>query len=191
MTARIARSPGRTPNNHLLHALGFAGLAVAASALALITVTVVIRPTTAAAAPEPQSFSIFFDLATPDQPGIVEADGPISGQGAVFATERDTGHAFHETETFVFADGTLAVRANGVVTSSQVDPSTCTESSAFAGNFSITAGTGDFAAARGHGHFSGRTTITFEVNPTSPDGCDFDLLVSGSIHGEAIGRVRL
>jgi hypothetical protein len=166
-------------------------LSLAGSALALAVVIAPAEPgVVGVASDNRQSFTITFDLATPDEPGVVEADGPISGQGLVYTTERDTGRAFHETELYVFAGGNVAVSANGVFSPSTFDASTCTEITAFRGTFKVNGGTGEFAAASGHGHFSGRTTITFAVDPASPEGCDFDE-VSGSVHGEAVGVVRL
>jgi hypothetical protein len=160
-----------------------AGIVVVASAV------LVGRPA-AAAPPQDQSFSITFDLALPDQPGVVQATGPISGTGTVSASERDTGNAFHETETWVFAGGTFAVKANDVNTSAVFDQASCTAVFTFKGNFSIKAGTGDFAGVKGHGHFTGTSTIIFRPAPDSPDGCDFDHM-SGSIHGEALAKIRL
>jgi hypothetical protein len=158
--------------------------------LLMVASAVVVGRPAAAAPPQDQSFSVTFDLAAPDQPGVVHAAGPISGNGTVIASERDTGNAFHETETFVFAGGTLAVKANDVNTSVSFDPASCTGVFTFKGNFSITSGTGDFAGAKGHGHFTGRSTIIFGPDPGSPEGCDFNQM-SGSIHGEALAKVKL
>ncbi|SRR6266508_2179466 len=145
----------------------------------------------AAAPPQGQSFSLTFDFAQPDEPGLVHAEGAISGDGVVFASERDTGKAFHETETFAFAAGTLAVAANDVNISVTFDPARCTAFFAFKGNFSITGGTGEFAATKGHGLFTGTSSITFRLDPDSEDGCDFDQVTGGSIQGEAVAKVKL
>src|SRR6266508_5901170 len=106
----------------------------------LVASAIAVGRPAAAAPPQQQSFSVTFDLATPDEPGVVYAEGPITGVGTVIASERDTGNAFHETETFVFGGGTLAVRANDVNTSVMFDPASCTVVYTFKGNFSITGG---------------------------------------------------
>jgi hypothetical protein len=149
--------------------------------LLVVVATLVVSPP-AAAAPSDQTFVVTFDLAHPDQPGVVEAHGAITGVGAVFADERDTGSAFHESEMFVFPEGTLALRANGVTTSATFDPETCTSDFTFKGEFSITSGTGAYAGVSGHGHFAGESEVAFV-------GCD-PTQVAGFIHGEAHGAVR-
>jgi hypothetical protein len=162
-----------------------------ATAAVLIFVLLVAFAGPAASAPAAkESFDITFDL-TAGPPGIVVADGPITGQGMVFADERDTGNAFHEKETFAFPNGTLAVRANDVNTSTTFDAPTCTQTFAFKGNFAITAGSGSFATAKGHGHFSGESHISFLPDPASPQGCDLQQVIGGDIHGHAIGDVKL
>jgi hypothetical protein len=133
-----------------------------------------------------------FDLAidpTSNEPGSVTGSGPISGVGTVEITaEHETGRAFHVEETWTFPAGELAVRADGVTTSTGFDTATCVASSSFVGVVEISGGADGYAAARGHGLFGGKSSLMFAPEP---DGGCSDIPTAGAIHGRVVALLDL
>jgi hypothetical protein len=123
--------------------------------------------------------------AAPGTPSPATATGPISGTGTdVQTSDRTAGRTDHATDVLTFPNGTVTIKNSGV-DSSTIDASTCTGHIAARGIWTITGGTGDYAHAKGHGHF----TVSGSIQGTpGPDGCGPP---TGSIVIEAVGKVSL
>lgn len=154
--------------------------------LSVAAVVLVATAGPAAAAPrQDQQFTITEDFSTGES--TVVASGAIDKTGTDVETgSKEAGWTNHSTDDFVFDDGTIHLKVNGV-DSSTFDPSTCTATVSEAGNFVITGGDGAYAGIKGSGHFAVRGTVQFEQ---TEEGCNFDN-PAGTVMVDAEGTVKL
>lgn len=121
--------------------------------------------------------------------GVVKSSGAINAAGAV--TEQNTllpDGTFHGTLRFQFLLGTVTAPFTGVVTSVDVDPTTCTGRFTTVGEFTISGGTGAYAGISGRGDFTERGI--FNAAPT-PSGCSPTLQVRTWLETDATATVSL
>jgi hypothetical protein len=87
-------------------------------------------------------------------------------------------------------DGTIHVKDRGVESGS-FDPATCTLHVHATGTWTITGGTGAYADAKGHGHFTAIGTLQATPDPNAPGGCSFEEPPTGTVIIDATGKVSL
>ena len=139
----------------------------------------------AAAPPQDQQFTVTEDVSGGES--TVVASGAINATGSdVETSSKEAGRTNHSTQDFVFDDGTIHLKVNGVE-SSTFDPSTCTVAVYETGNYVITGGDGAYTGIKGDGRFTVSGTVQFEQ---TVDGCDFDNPI-GTVTVDAPGKVKL
>jgi hypothetical protein len=158
-----------------------AGVAVASLA------TLTFAGTAGAASPKaPEQVTITIDVAAAKgTPAPVTATGPISGTGTDVRKSRVFRHIDIAKDVLTFAGGTVTVRDAGI-RRTKLDKTTCVRTFTEKGLWKIAKGTGDFATAKGHGHF--KATGTIQGTQTGA-GCDFTT-PTGTIVVTAKGKVR-
>ena len=146
---------------------------------------------TAWAAPKPkapkpnETITITLDASSPNGPAPVTATGVFNGSGTDTRTSRVAGHTDHGKDVLTFGGGTVTVKDSGV-RRAKVDTTTCAKTVTEKGVWKIVKGTGDFAHAKGHGHYKATGTIQGTV---VTGGCDFSA-PTGTITITAVGRVK-
>lgn len=121
--------------------------------------------------------------------GVATSSGAINAVGAV--TEENTllpDGTFHGTLRFQFLLGTVTAPFTGLVTSVDVDPTTCTGRFTTVGEFTLSGGTGLYAGISGHGAFTERGI--FNAVPT-PSGCSPTLQIRTWLETDATATVSL
>lgn len=106
-----------------------------------------------------------------DEPVTIVASGPITGVGQSIETGPDT-------ETDVFAQGTVNVVHPVASETDTFDPVACLVRATFSGTYTVTGGTGAFAGATGQGTFTGEFV---GVLRRTADGCSEEPVDSFSV----------
>ena len=156
-----------------------------ATALAVLTVPALAGPAHAGSAANTTVKIVFVGGPV----GVVRSVGAINAVGAV--TEENTllpDGTFHGTLRFQFLLGTVTAPFSGVVTSVDVDPTTCAGRFTTVGDFTVSAGTGAYAGISGRGDFTERGV--FNAVPT-PSGCSPTLQVRTWLETDATATISL
>ncbi|HEV7824948.1 MAG TPA: hypothetical protein VGP02_08580 [Mycobacteriales bacterium] len=162
--------------------------------LAVLAVPVLLLGTAVPAAASPAESLRILAVGRVEDPSLtLVAGGAITGIGALTAESvayRPADGTYHETDRAAFGPGDLVLSADGAfdVWPFTLDPRTCTRHGSLTGTWTITAGTGDYAGATGHGTLSGRF-VTYAAR--GPTGCDETAIrgfVAGSMAGTVIRR---
>jgi len=153
---------------------------------------------TASAAPRaPEHLTITIDVsAPPTTPSPAVATGPISGTGTDTQTSDRTpgkigmnAKTDHATDLLSLPDGTVSIKDQGV-NSGSFDQATCTLHVHETGIWTIVGGTGAYADAKGHGHFTLTGTVQATPDPNAPGGCAFGP-PTGTLVVDATGTVSV
>jgi hypothetical protein len=128
----------------------------------------------ATAAGRAQRFLLVSDNPSDNAKPIILGFGPVHAKGI---DRQVTNHK----DLFVFPNGKLVVRHVVVAHHRRHDPATCLFTFRQRGTYKITDGSGDYANARGHGHFHLKGTFVACGHQGPPDYFSLTIEASGSI----------
>ena len=124
-----------------------------------------------------QHFLVMSTDPSENAPPLIIANGPIHAQGTdvVVSETRDI---------FKFPKGTLSIRHHAKKRSMKesFDPVTCLFKYRERGIYKVTGGTGAYAKARGHGHYSVRVSGVGCDETAAPDPFSLEIKASGPLH---------
>ncbi len=162
-------------------------------ALGILLVLAALLGTADTAAASAEANQQFFLAGPAEGPSItIAASGVITGIGSLTAESvvlHPIDNTYEEVDIAVIGNGTLTLRIAGQfsVWPFTLNPGSCTQHGTLAGTWAITAATGTFTGATGHGTFRGGF---FTYARPTPTGCD-DANLKGFVAGPMTGTVRL